>query len=67
MHIQPNAKTFFVRDILLDKKSATCTATQRILFTTVFTDLHAATTLSLQETQAATTLAAQYPATEPIS
>ena len=65
--IQTNAKTFCVRNFLPDKKSATCTATQRILFITDDIDFYAATTLSLQPTQVTTTLAAQQPATKPIS
>ena len=65
--IEPNAKTVFVRNILLNKSSDTCTATQIIVCITDFTHLHAATTLSLKTIQAATTLAAQHPASKPIS
>ena len=42
MPIQPNAKTFSVRNIPLAKQSTTCTATQQNLFVTYFTDLSAA-------------------------
>ena len=65
--IQLNTKTCSARNTPLEKKSDICTATEISGVITDFTDLLAAATPSLKTTQAATTLAAQQPASKLIS